>query len=91
MSKIQKLSGHELIKVLFKVGFRPKRQKGSHVILIKETERGKVGCTVPLHKELKIGTIKGTFVAKQRCTVGTTSVLKQAGISEEEFVKLLKR
>ena len=77
MSKIQKLSGHELIKVLFKVGFRPKRQKGSHVILIKETERGKVGCTVPLHKELKIGTIKG--------------ILKQAGISEEEFVKLLKR
>ena len=77
MSRIRKLSGHELIKVLFKAGFRPKRQKGSHVILIKETERGKVGCTVPLHKELKIGTIKG--------------ILKQAGISEEEFVKLLKR
>ena len=77
MSKIRKLSGHELIRILSKVGFRPKRQKGSHVILIKETERGKVGCTVPLHRELKIGTIKG--------------ILKQAGISEEEFVKLLKR
>ena len=77
MSKIRKLSGHELIRILSKVGFRPKRQKGSHVILIKETERGKVGCTVPLHRELKIGTIKG--------------ILKQAGISEEEFVKLLER
>ena len=77
MSKIRKLSGHELIRILSKVGFRPKRQKGSHVILIKETKRGKVGCTVPLHRELKVGTIKG--------------ILKQAGISEEEFVKLLKR
>jgi len=77
MSKIQKLSGHELIKFLSKMGFKPIRQKGSHVILIKETERGKIGCTVPLHKELKIGTIKG--------------ILKQAGISEDEFKKLLKK
>jgi len=62
---------------LSKAAFKPIRQKGSHVILIKETERGKIGCTVPLHKELKIGTIKG--------------ILKQAGISEDEFKKLLKK
>ena len=77
MSRIRKLSGHELIKLLSKQGFVVKRQKGSHVILIKETERGKIGCTIPLHKELKIGTIKG--------------ILKQACISEEEFVKLLEK
>ncbi len=77
MPKFQKLSGHKLIKLLSKKGFIVKRQKGSHVILIKETEKGKVGCTVPLHKELKIGTIKG--------------ILKQAHISEEEFVELLEK
>lgn len=72
---LKKLSGHEVIKALSKIGFEAKRQRGSHVILIKETEKGKVGCTVPLHNELKIGTLKG--------------ILKQAKISEEEFEKLL--
>ena len=76
MSKLRKLSGQELIKTLSKIGFKPKRQKGSHVILIKETKSGRIGCTVPLHKELKIGTIRG--------------VLKQAKIEEEEFAGLLK-
>jgi len=71
------LSGPELIQLLSKQGFVPKRQKGSHVILIKETEKGKVGCTVPLHKELMIGTIKG--------------ILKQARISEKEFEELLEK
>jgi predicted RNA binding protein YcfA (HicA-like mRNA interferase family) len=67
------LPAAELIKALCKLGFEQKRQKGSHVILIKETGEGKVGCTVPLHKELKIGTVKG--------------ILKQAKISEEEFAR----
>ena len=74
MSKLKKLSGHELIKILCNnFGFATKRQKGSHVILIKEDERGKAGCVVPLHKELKLGTLKG--------------ILEQACISEQEFVK----
>ena len=76
MSKLQKLSGHKLIKLLSKAGFISVRQKGSHVILIKYTNEGKVGCTVPLHKELKIGTIKG--------------ILKQAKINEDEFLDFLK-
>jgi len=69
------LSGHDVIKTLSKITFKAKRQKGSHVILIKETAEGKIGCVVPLHKELKIGTLKG--------------ILKQAKVSEEEFLKLL--
>ncbi|MBN2014437.1 MAG: type II toxin-antitoxin system HicA family toxin [Candidatus Altiarchaeota archaeon] len=76
MLKLRKLSGQELIKALTKLGYKPKRQKGSHVILTKETESGKTGCTVPLHGELKIGTIKG--------------ILKQAKISEQDLIKLLK-
>ena len=74
MPKLPKLSGHEVIKALSKTGFLPRRQKGSHVILIKENDE-KVGCTVPLHKELKIGTLKG--------------ILEQAKLTEEEFLELL--
>ena len=69
------LPGLELIKILSKAGFRKKRQKGSHVILIKEMKEGKVGCVVPLHDSLKPGTLK--------------AILKQARISEEEFLSLL--
>jgi predicted RNA binding protein YcfA (HicA-like mRNA interferase family) len=58
------------------MGFALKRQKGSHLILIKETEEGKIGCVVPLHKELEIGTLRG--------------ILKQAKIEKEEFLSVLK-
>ena len=75
MQKLPRLSGHKTIKVLSKIGFVPKRQKGSHVILIKETEKGKIGCVVPLHKELEIGTLAG--------------ILRQAKVSKEEFLKIL--
>lgn len=74
MPRLKKLSGHELIKILCnKFGFCVKRQRGSHVILIKEDAHSKVGCVVPLHKELKTGTLKG--------------ILEQAKISEEEFAR----
>ncbi len=74
MPQLKKLSGLELVKILCnKFGFSFKRQRGSHAILAKETEEGKIGCVVPMHKELKIGTLKG--------------VLEQAKISEEEFTK----
>ena len=77
MTKLRKLSGNELIKILCnKFGYKSIRQKGSHIILVKISEKGeKIGCVVPLHKELKIGTLKG--------------ILKQARISEEELEKYI--
>jgi len=54
-----------------KFGFYIKRQRGSHVTLIKETSEGRVGTVVPMHPEIKIGTLK--------------NVLKLAKVSEEEF------
>ena len=36
--KLPVLSGKELVKILKKVGFIEKRQKGSHVILVKIEE-----------------------------------------------------
>ncbi len=76
MTKLPRnLPGRELIKILSKFGFEKRRQKGSHVILVKETSGGKLGCVVPLHDSLKPGTLK--------------AILKQAGISEEEFLAKL--
>ena len=42
-----------------KFGFRIVRQKGSHVVLRKDTPQGPIGTVVPNHPELKIGTLKG--------------------------------
>ncbi|MCC7572380.1 MAG: type II toxin-antitoxin system HicA family toxin [Candidatus Methanofastidiosum sp.] len=59
MPKLNSLPGIKVIKILTKMGFTPIRQAGSHVILVKQDENGKVGCVVPLHDELKIRTLKG--------------------------------
>ena len=75
MSELKRLSGQETIKILKKFGFIQIRQKGSHVILKKIIGDEEIGCVVPLHKELAIGTLKG--------------ILKQAKISPEEFIKNL--
>ena len=59
------------MRALEKLGFTAESQKGSHVVL----RRGSTGCVVPLHRELKIGTLSG--------------VLKQAGITADEFMQAL--
>lgn len=55
MAKLPVLSGHELIKLLEKVGFKIVRQKGSHVSL----QKGNYKAVVPLHDELAKGTLLG--------------------------------
>ncbi|MBI2452442.1 type II toxin-antitoxin system HicA family toxin [Candidatus Pacearchaeota archaeon] len=74
MSKLKKISGKKCIKILCnKFGFRVIRQRGSHVILNKELPSGKIGTVVPMHKELKVGTLKG--------------VLELAKIEEDDFAE----
>ena len=65
------VSGAEAVRALEKLGFEKLRQKGSHVVMRRATS----GCVVPLHRELKRGTL--------------AAILKQAGISAEEFRKAL--
>jgi predicted RNA binding protein YcfA (HicA-like mRNA interferase family) len=72
---LRTVSGVETIKALERLGFRQVRQRGSHIVLRKDSVRGSVGCTVPLHKELKIGTLRG--------------ILRQAKVEPEEFLKVL--
>ena len=51
MSKLPLLSWREVVKALTKAGFQVTRQKGSHLILLKNE------CVVPVpkHKEIKRG------------------------------------
>ena len=75
MSNLKRISGEETIKRLEKLGFVRVRQKGSHIVLKKQTQEGSIGCVVPLHKELAIGTLRG--------------ILKQAKLTVEEFMKVI--
>lgn len=60
MSKLPKLSGIEIIKVLVKdFGFEVVRHKGSHVVLRRFSAGRKIVTVVPLHKEVKTGTLFG--------------------------------
>ncbi len=69
------VSGKDILKALSKIGFKHVRTKGSHAILNKETELGKVTIPVPLYKELAKGTLK--------------SIMKQAELEVEDLLALL--
>jgi predicted RNA binding protein YcfA (HicA-like mRNA interferase family) len=69
---LRSVSGEEVVKILCnRFGFRISGRKGSHVRLSKETPAGKVGTVVPLHGDIKIGTLH--------------NVLALAKVSQEEF------
>jgi predicted RNA binding protein YcfA (HicA-like mRNA interferase family) len=51
LSRLPLLSWREVVKVLAKAGFQVARQKGSHLILIKD----EYVVPVPKHKEIKKG------------------------------------
>ena len=73
--KLPRLSGKEVIKALSKLGFQPIRQKGSHVILLKEFDGGKISTVVPLHSEIDKGTL--------------LEIIRQAGLNRDQFFELL--
>ena len=68
MPELPRISGREAIQVFERMGFVQTRQRGSHVVL----RRGIVGCVIPLHKSLAVGTLR--------------SAIRQAGITVDEFV-----
>lgn len=75
MSKIPPLDPQKLIKILQKAGFKLIRQKGSHVILMNDK---RVRIVIPVHpgKDVKPGLVR--------------AIIREAGITREEFLKLLK-
>jgi len=75
LPKITPVSPFKLIKILEKAGFRIIRQKGSHVIMMNDR---KVRIVIPVHpgKDIKPGLVR--------------AIMREAGISREKFLKLLK-
>lgn len=73
MSKLPSISGRECVKALAKRGFYVKRQEGNHIILRRDDPFAQT--VVPDHKVLDRGTLR--------------AILRQVGISADEFVTLL--
>ena len=68
MPKLPRVSGAEALKALQRLGFEKVRQSGSHVV----ARNGSKGCVIPMHSELKVGTLAG--------------LLRQADVSPEDFI-----
>ena len=76
MPPLRNVSGEMLLKVLCnKYGFKRLRQSGSHVIIEKIQGIERFGTVVPMHKELKIGTLKG--------------IIKQARLNWEDVAQYI--
>ena len=71
MPKLPRTSGAAIVKALERLGFAKIRQSGSHVVM----RRGPKGCVVPMHGEVKVGTLAG--------------ILRQAEVSPDEFTEAL--
>jgi len=65
------VSGRELIRALRRAGFVVLRQKGSHVSLEKRTTDGYWRTIVPMHREIRPGTL--------------SDILNQSGLSKEDL------
>ncbi len=74
MPEVPLLSGHEIVRHFEQFGWRVARQRGSHIIMVKEGQL--VTLSVPAHKEVARGTLR--------------SLIRLAGLTVAEFVESLK-
>jgi predicted RNA binding protein YcfA (HicA-like mRNA interferase family) len=76
MPKIIPIPARKLVKLLEKLGFEIVRQKGSHIIMMDKNRRRIV---IPSHpgKDIKPSLVR--------------VIIKEVGISREEFFELLKK
>lgn len=72
MPKLHSLAGAEIVKILERKGYRVVRTRGSHVRLYPpESLPQAKKVTVPLHKELKLGTL--------------AAIMRDAGLTPEDL------
>lgn len=71
MGKLRVLSGREVCKILKAEGFSEVRQRGSHVVMQKQSGNTTTTVPVPDHKELKSGTL--------------LSIIRQSGLARSLF------
>ncbi len=73
MSRVPRVSGREIVAALTRIGFRVRRQHGSHMILRRDEPFAQT--VVPNHSEIDTGTLR--------------AILRQVGLGVDEFKKLL--
>ena len=71
MGKLRRLSGRGVCAILSRHGFIEARQRGRHVVMQKREQGSTVTVPVPLHPELRIGTLQ--------------SIIRQSGLTRAEF------
>jgi predicted RNA binding protein YcfA (HicA-like mRNA interferase family) len=75
MPTLPRLSGRAVVKAFGRDGWQIGRQKGSHVILVKEGSW--VTLSVPDHREIAPGTLR--------------SLIRASGLTVEQFVALTRK
>ena len=72
MPQVPLISGREVVHKFENLGWQIARQRGSHIILVKEGARATL--SVPDHKEVARGTLR--------------SLIRAAGLTAEEFIRV---
>ena len=73
MPQLPVLSGRDAVRALAKDGWQMARQRGSHMILVKDGHIATL--SVPDHREVAKGTLR--------------SLIRSSGLSVDEFLELL--
>jgi len=75
MPSLPTLSGRDVVKAFARVGWQVARQRGSHIVLVKDNHIATL--SVPDHREVAKGTLR--------------SLIRSSGLLVEEFVTLVGR
>lgn len=73
MSRLPVVSGQQVVAALQRIGFRIRRQHGSHIIMRRDEPFSQT--VVPAHREIDRGTLR--------------AILRQIDLSVDDFVRLL--
>ena len=74
MPRLPKVSGREAVAAFERVGFEVRRQRGSHIVMVKPGFPDTL--SVPDHRQLRPGTLR--------------ALIRKAGLTVDEFVVLLR-
>jgi predicted RNA binding protein YcfA (HicA-like mRNA interferase family) len=74
--KLRPVSAEKVMKALSRIGFKPLRQRGSHLFMKHPDGRSTV---IPVHPGEELG--RGVLM----------EILSDAGLSKEEFIELLNQ
>lgn len=75
MGIIPLLSGHEVVRVFEVLGWSVARQRGSHIIMVKDGEIATL--SVPDHKQIAKGTVR--------------SLIRSANLTVDQFLAAMKK